>query len=55
MSRNKDLDVNVLYRCEEHTNLLAEDIDSGVLWDEYGIVSDLVVTFSPHLWVATLH
>ncbi|KAF8552429.1 hypothetical protein OG21DRAFT_1477771 [Imleria badia] len=42
MSRNKDLDVDVLYRCQEHTDLLVEDIDMGVLWDEYGIVSDLV-------------
>ena len=54
MSRNKNLDADTLYRCQEHTNILVEDIDSGVLWDEYGIVSDLVVKFFTHLWVATL-
>ena len=43
MARNKDLDTDVLYRCKEHMNLLVEDIDLGVLWNEYGIVGDLVV------------
>jgi hypothetical protein len=54
MLRNKDLDVDALYRCQEHTDLLVEDIDTGVLWDEYGIVSDLVVTFFTQLCVATV-
>lgn len=35
--------MDALYRCKEHTNLLVDDIDLGVLWDEYGIVGDLVV------------
>ncbi|KAN0078151.1 hypothetical protein V8E55_010208 [Tylopilus felleus] len=42
MARNKDLDVDALYRCQDHTNLLMEDIDLGLLWDEYGIVGDLI-------------
>lgn len=44
MARNKDLDADALYRCREHTNMLVEDIDLGILWDEYGIVGDLVVS-----------
>jgi hypothetical protein len=43
MARNKQLDADALYQCKEHMNLLVEDIDVGVLWDEYGIVADLVV------------
>lgn len=46
MARNKDLDADALYRCQEHTSVLVEDIDLGVLWDEYGIVGDLVVSRS---------
>ncbi|KAG6369527.1 hypothetical protein JVT61DRAFT_14276, partial [Boletus reticuloceps] len=37
MARNKDLDSDSLYRCQDHVNLLVKDIDLGVLWDEYGI------------------
>jgi hypothetical protein len=45
MARNKELDMDALYCSKEHTNLLAElDIELGVLWDEYGIVGDLVVS-----------
>jgi hypothetical protein len=46
MARNKDLDADALYRCQDHTNLLVEDIDLGLLWDEYGIVGDLIVSSS---------
>jgi hypothetical protein len=30
-------------RMREHTELLIDSMDPGVLWDEYGIVSDVVV------------
>ena len=53
MARNKDLDSEALYRCQEHTNLLVEEIDLGILWDEYGIVGDLVVTLFADLGVAS--
>lgn len=43
MAKNKHLDADALYRCKEHTNLLVKDIDISVLWDEYGIVGDLIV------------
>lgn len=46
MVRNKDLDSDLIYHCQDHANLLAEDIDLGILWDEYGIVSDLIVSYS---------
>ena len=47
MARNKDLDTDALYRCQDHTNLLVEDINLGLLWDEYGIVGDLIVSARP--------
>ncbi|KAN0080179.1 hypothetical protein V8E55_009745 [Tylopilus felleus] len=43
MARNKDLDADALYRCQDHTNLLVEDINLGLLWDEYGIVGNLIL------------
>jgi hypothetical protein len=46
MARNKDLDADALYHCQDHTHLLVEDIDLGLLWDEYGIVGDLVISSS---------
>lgn len=33
------------WRSCEHTDLLVETLDLGVLWDEYGIVGDIVVCF----------
>jgi hypothetical protein len=30
-------------RSREHTNLLVEEFELGVLWDEYGLVGDIVV------------
>ncbi|KAF8123085.1 hypothetical protein EV363DRAFT_1404165 [Boletus edulis] len=42
MARNKHLDDDALYRCRKHTDILVEDIDTGVLWNEYGIIADLV-------------
>lgn len=44
MARSKQLDSDALYRCKDHMNILIEDIDCGVLWDEYGIVGDLIVS-----------
>ena len=44
MARNKNLDADALYHCQEHTNLLMEDVNLGVLWDEYGIIGDLIVS-----------
>jgi hypothetical protein len=30
-------------RCREHTDLLVEELELGILWDEYGLVGDIVV------------
>lgn len=30
-------------RCREHTEVLVEALELGVLWDDYGLVGDLVV------------
>ncbi|EGO04991.1 hypothetical protein SERLA73DRAFT_149286 [Serpula lacrymans var. lacrymans S7.3] len=51
-----NLDGESKRRSEEHTEVLVNCLDLGVLWDEYGIVGDLVLikgTFKDHLvtWV----
>jgi hypothetical protein len=30
-------------RTREHTNLLVEELDLGILWDEYGLVGNIIV------------
>jgi hypothetical protein len=39
----KDLDRPSLRRCQEHTEALVEELELGILWDEYGLVGDIVV------------
>lgn len=29
--------------CQEHTRILVEELGLGELWDEYGLVGDIVV------------
>ncbi len=43
-------------RCREHTEALVEALELGVLWDEYGLVGDVVVSRSSanHLWTNKL-
>jgi hypothetical protein len=31
-------------RTREHTNTLVEELELGILWDEYGLVGDIVVS-----------
>lgn len=51
---NFDLDAEgPVRRSHEHTDLLVEELELGVLWDEYGLVGDIVVSsifvsFSQH-------
>jgi len=40
-----ELDKDALYRSREHAEALIEEFDFQDLWDEYGIVGDLVVCF----------
>jgi hypothetical protein len=39
----EDLEGPSVLRCCEHTAALAEGFELGILWDEYGIVGDIVV------------
>ena len=39
----KDLTVTGGWRSREHTEALVSEFELGVLWDEYGLVGDLVV------------
>jgi hypothetical protein len=33
-----------MYRCCEHTDFIIGELHEDILWDEYGIISDLVVS-----------
>jgi hypothetical protein len=43
MALPKNLDGDSLPRCREHSNILVETLELGILWDEYGLVGDVVV------------
>ena len=44
MARADNLDNDLpRTRTQEHTNTLVEELELGVLWDEYGLVGDIVV------------
>jgi hypothetical protein len=44
MAQAKNLDGDApLPRCREHSNVLVETLELGVLWDEYSLVGDIVV------------
>ncbi|KAG1752172.1 hypothetical protein EDB19DRAFT_1903559 [Suillus lakei] len=44
MSNRKNLDEKLLCRCRDHTEALIEEVATSLtLWDEYGIVGDLVL------------
>jgi hypothetical protein len=45
-----DLDGGIYGRCSrEHTDVLVETFELGVLWDEYGLVGDVVVCIISHV------
>jgi hypothetical protein len=35
------------YRSRGHTDVLVQEFELGVLWDEYGLVGDIIVRISP--------
>ncbi|KAG1891996.1 hypothetical protein F4604DRAFT_1565619 [Suillus subluteus] len=37
-----DLDSGGAYRCREHTDFMVNELHGDILWDEYGIIGDLV-------------
>jgi hypothetical protein len=56
MAPSKNLDkVNALPRRREHSNVLVETLELGVLWDEYGLVGDVVVSRLIILWFLIKH
>ena len=43
---SKDLDGGQsIRRSSTHTDMLGKEFELGVLWDEYGIVGDIIVNF----------
>ena len=43
---SRDLDGNQhIHRSCAHTDVLGEEFELGILWDEYGIVGDVMVKF----------
>ena len=44
---NLDLDARASRRSRRMTNALVEQLDLGTLWDDYGIVGDIIVSFNP--------
>ena len=45
MASAKNLDGgDATCRCREHTDFLVEELELGILWDEYGLVGDIIVS-----------
>jgi hypothetical protein len=42
-AKRTDLDGGVRRRSREHTELLVSEFELGTLWDEYGLVGDIIV------------
>ena len=46
MAPAKDLDSGQYGRCSQvHAGLLVEEFELGMLWDEYGLVGDIIVSY----------
>jgi hypothetical protein len=43
-ARSKDLDGDGFRRSQEWTELLVDSFPRGVIWDDYGIVADVIVS-----------
>ena len=46
-----DLDAGRGWRTRDLTESLIDNFDPGILWDEYGIVADVVVRVLNHIWI----
>ena len=46
LSFQDQLDMDSLPHCQEHTEALIEEFDLDILWEQYGIISQLVVCFT---------
>jgi hypothetical protein len=49
-----NLDEHCGRRSHEHTNALLEQYDLKMLWEDYGIVGDVIVSFCDHIYLALL-
>ncbi|KAG1874326.1 hypothetical protein F4604DRAFT_1880852 [Suillus subluteus] len=38
-----DLDSGGIYHCREHTDFLIDELHADILWDEYGLIGDIVL------------
>jgi len=45
MAYRDSLDEDALQRCREYVEALVEEGSSGDLWDDFGIIADIVVRF----------
>ena len=41
-AHQNDLDGGSGHRSRDHTELLVSELELGVLWDEYGLIGDIV-------------
>ena len=45
---SQDLDGSQhLHQSHAHTDMLVNEFELGELWDEYGLVGDIIVNFTP--------
>jgi hypothetical protein len=50
-AKRTDLDGGGGRRSRDHTELLVSELELGVLWEEYGLVGDIVVCHFIILWI----
>lgn len=43
MAHPDDLDASALPRTRAHSNAIAENLELGQAWDDFGLVADIVV------------
>ena len=55
MAHWTNLDAGNLWRSREHANLLIDELDLNILWDEFGIVGDLIVSSSGSTYIFFAH
>jgi len=47
LAHRENLDEDALHRHREHADTIIEEFDFHKLWDEYGVVSDIVISSYP--------
>jgi Plavaka transposase len=49
-----NLDAGGPPRSREHLEILFEETIAGIMWDQYGVVGDVLVRFTPHFFQANV-